>query len=112
MTQIDIDTYRIQIPQGFVCVASAAYSPPSYVLAFYWSIVVCYWSISQSKTTTQLGGEKAALHKVQQHKRTLVILSKLQKQYLSQVKLTKPFTTRAAQRLENCSSQITLQITF
>ena len=58
--------------QGFVCVARAAYSPPSCVLACYWSIVVCYWSISQSQTTTQLGGEKAALHKVQQHKRTLV----------------------------------------
>ena len=42
------------------------------MLACYWSIVVCYWSISQSQTTTQLGGEKAALHKVQQHKRTLV----------------------------------------
>ena len=60
--------------QGFVCVARAAYSPPSCVLACYWSIVVCYWSISQSQTTTQLGGEKAALHKVQQHKRTLVHL--------------------------------------
>ena len=58
--------------QGFVCVARAAYSPPSCVLACYWSIVVCYWSISQSQTTTQLGGEKSALHKVQQHKRTLV----------------------------------------
>ena len=59
--------------QGFVCVARAAYSPPSCVLACYWSIVVCYWSISQSQTTTQLGGEKAALHKVQQHKQTLVV---------------------------------------
>ena len=62
----------MEVTQGFVCIARAAYSLPSCVLASYWSIVGCYWSITQSQTTTQLGGEKAALHKVQQHKRTLV----------------------------------------
>ena len=53
------------LSQGFVCVARAAYSPPSCVLACYWSTV--------PQTTTQLGREKTALHKVQQHKRTVVL---------------------------------------
>ena len=40
---------------------SGAFPPPSCVLACYWSMVVCYWGISQSQTTTQLAGIWAPL---------------------------------------------------
>ena len=55
---------------------SGAFPPPSCVLACYWSMVVCYWSISQSQTTTQLAGIWAPLHGDQQHTGTLVVLEK------------------------------------
>ena len=59
-------------PQGSLNVASGAQIPASCVLACYWSMVVCYWGISQSQTTTQLAGIWAPLHGDQQHTGTLV----------------------------------------
>ena len=56
---------------------SGAFPPPSFVLACYWSMVVCYWSISQSQTTTQLAAIWAPLHGDQQHTGTLVVASYL-----------------------------------
>ena len=58
--------------QGSLCVASGAQIPAICVLACYWSMVVCYWGISQSQTTTQLAGIWAPLHGDQQHSGTLV----------------------------------------
>ena len=58
-------------------VASGAQIPASCVLACYWSMVVCYWGISQSQTTTQLAGIWAPLHGDQQHTGTLVKMSNI-----------------------------------
>ena len=64
--------YSFRKSQESLCVASGAQIPASCMLACYWSMVVCYWGISQSQTTTQLAGIWAPLHGDQQHTGTFV----------------------------------------